>query len=254
MILGVGVQMTESIFYNLGRMVGSKAHKARWIWESLTGVQANAIRFEERVGADLAREARSQLRIDPDLQIGRLLNDIGAHLAAHVADKRRSFRFELFNATEPNAFALPGGFIFISRSILTLCHEDPDQVAFILAHEMGHVISGHALERVLTNSALAAVSRAVPGRGVLGPWLHKVGIRFLETAYSRDCELDADRLAVRLMAAAGYDGQAGVTLLQSLASLKESADPLSLGQYFSTHPSFDLRIDSVRKLLAESTA
>ena len=244
------MKMAESLFYNLGRIVGTKAHKARWIWESLTGVQTNAIRLEEHVGADLAREARSQLRIDPDPQTARLLNDIGLRLAACVADKRRSFRFEVFNATEPNAFALPGGYIFVSRSILALCHEDPAQVAFILGHEMGHVIGGHALERVLTNSAIAAVSRAVPGRGVLGPWLHKVGVRFLETAYSRDCELDADRLAIRLMAAAGYDGQAGVTLLQSLANLRDSAnDPLSLGEYFSTHPRFDVRIESLRKLL-----
>lgn len=246
--------MAGSLFYNLGKMVGSKVHKTKWIWESLTGVAGDAIRLEERVGSDLAREARNQLRIDSDPQIARMLNDIGAHLAGRVADKRRSFRFEAFSAGEPNAFALPGGFIFVSRSILSLCHEDVGQVAFILAHEMGHVISGHALERVLTNSAISAVSRAVPGRGVLGPWLHKVGVRFLETAYSRDCELDADRLAIRLMLAAGYDGQAGITLLESLANLKETSDPLSLGQYFSTHPSFDLRIDSVRRLLEKSQA
>ena len=84
-------------------------------------------------------------------------------------------------------------------------------------------------------------------RGVLGPWLKRVGVQFLETAYSRDHELEADRLGVRLARAAGYDPQAGIRLLTRLAELKAAPDPLNLGQYFSTHPTFDLRIRSIRQ-------
>ncbi|MHC4520721.1 MAG: M48 family metalloprotease, partial [Planctomycetota bacterium] len=97
-----------------------------------------------------------------------------------------TFHFDAFLAGEPNAFALPGGFVFISRSIVELCQWDEDEVAFILAHEMAHVIKRHAIERIVTNSAISMASRAAPTRGVLGPWLQRVGIRFLETAYSRD--------------------------------------------------------------------
>ena len=242
--------MAKNLFYNLGRKIGPKVHKARWVWESLTGTEADALRLEQQVGLDLAREARTQLQIDRDADTRKMLDEVGARLAARVANKQRTFDFEAFGAAEPNAFALPGGHIFISRSILALCQGDTDQVAFILAHEMGHVVSGHAMQRIVANSAVSAVSRMTPAPGVLGPWLKRVGVRFLETAYSRDQELDADRLAVRLVDAAGCDPRAGVTLFRNLDVLATSSDPLSLGQYFSTHPSFDVRIDSIRRLLA----
>jgi len=246
--------MGKNLFYNLGRKVGPKVRKARWVWESLTGTEADAIRLEQSVGRDLAQEARAQLEIDCERGTRQLLDEIGSRLAARVGNKLRSFHFEAFGAGEPNAFALPGGFIFVSRSILALCQDDQDQVAFILAHEMGHVISGHAMQRIVANSAISAASRATPMRSVLGPWLRRVGVRFLETAYSREQELDADRLAVRLAEAAGYDPLACVTLFRNLSELKTSSDPLSLGQYLSTHPSFDARIDSVRRFVRERPA
>ncbi len=243
--------MSRSLFYYLGRKIGPKVHKARWVWESLTGTEADAIRLEQRVGLDLAEETCSQLQIDRDPGVRTFLSDVGSRLTARVANKQRSFHFEAFGAVEPNAFALPGGHIFVSRSILALCQEDPDQVAFILAHEMGHVISGHAMERILANSAVSAVSRIAPARGVLGTWLKRVGVCFLETAYSRDQELDADRLAVRLVDAAGYDPRAGMALFRNLAESTSLSDPLSLGRYFSTHPSFAVRIDSIGRFLKQ---
>jgi len=246
--------MAKSLFYNLGRRFGPRVRKARWVWESLTGTEADAIQLEHRVGLDLAQEARTQLQLDRDPRTRQILDDIGNRLAARVVNKRRSFHFDAFQAGEPNAFALPGGYIFVSRSILALCQEDADQIAFILAHEMGHVISGHAMERIVANSAISAVSQVTPVRGVLGPWLRRVGVRFLETAYSRDQELDADRLAVRLAGAAGFDPGGGVELFTHLAELKESSDPLSLGQYLSTHPDFDARIKSVRQFLNRRSA
>ncbi len=246
--------MTKSLFYNLGKKLGPRVRKAKWVWESLTGTEADVVRLEQRVGLDLAQEARRQLQIDRDPRSRKILDDVGSRLAARVASKLRSFHFEAFRAGEPNAFALPGGYIFVSRSILALCQEDTDQVAFVLAHEMSHVISGHALERVLANSAISVVSQVTPAPGVLGPWLRRVGVRFLETAYSRDHELAADRLAVQLVAAAGYQPHACVTLFENLAESSRSSDPLSLGQYFSTHPSFDLRINSVRPFLNRHSA
>jgi predicted Zn-dependent protease len=241
--------MSKSPFYYLGRKVSSKVRKAKWVWESLAGTEADAIRLEQRVGLDLAQEARTQLQVDRDPGTRKVLDEVGSRLAARVANKQRTFHFEAFGAAEPNAFALPGGHIFVSRSILALCQGDEDQVAFILGHEMGHVISGHAMERIMANSAVSAMSHLTPARGVLGPWLRRVGVRFLETAYSRDQELNADRLAVRLAEAASHDPRACITLFRSLAESATSSDPLSLGQYFSTHPSFDVRIESVRQFL-----
>ena len=188
-------------------------------------------------------------KVGPKARARKCLEEIGGRLATRVANTLRSFHFEAFQAGEPNAFALPGGFIFVSRPIIELCQWDADEIAFVLAHEMAHVIKGHTMERIVTHSAISTVSRAAPVHGVLGGWLRHVGVRFLETAYSRDQELDADRLGVRLAKAAGYDPKGAVLLFSRLMALKRPPEPLNLGEYFSTHPAFDVRISNIRPCL-----
>ncbi len=241
--------MAGGLFYNLGRKLGPKVRKVRWMWESLAGTEADAIRLEHGVGLDLAREAELQLTMDSDPQTAKALQEIGGRLSACVANRLRSFRFDAFLGGQPNAFALPGGFVFVGRPILELCRWDKDQIAFILAHEMAHVIRRHAIERIVTNSAVSMAVRAAPVSGTLGPWLRQVGLRFLETAYSRDQELEADKLGVRLVMAAGYEPEASTELFSHLAELSKSCDPASLGEYFSTHPSAEVRINSIRQFL-----
>jgi len=241
-----------SLFYNLGRRFGPKVRKARWMWESLAGTEADAIRLEHGVGLDLAHEARIQLPMDPDPQTAQILTQTGRQLSACVANRLRTFQFDAFLGGRPNAFALPGGFIFVSRPILELCQWDPNQIAFILAHEMAHVIRRHAIERIVTNSAVSMAARAAPVSGALGAWLHNVGVHFLETAYSRDQELEADKLGVRLVMAAGYAPEASTELLARLAELNKSADPADLGEYFSTHPCAEVRIRNIRQFLKQT--
>jgi predicted Zn-dependent protease len=178
-----------------------------------------------------------------------MLNETGKRLTGCVANKSRKFSFEIVEGTEPNAFALPGGFIFVTRSLLELCQWNQDEVAFILAHEMGHVIRGHAMSRIISNSAVATASRVAPVRGVLAGWLRKVGVQFLESAYSQDLESEADKLGVRLAAAAGYDPGACVQLLSRLAKLSQPVGQFDLGSYFSSHPPFKTRIQNINKLL-----
>lgn len=246
--------MAGSLFYNLGRRFGPKVRKARWMWESLAGTEADAIRLEHGVGLDLAREARIQLEMDSDPQTAKVLEEVGGRLAGCVASRLRSFRFDAFQGGQPNAFALPGGFIFVGRPILELCRWDNDQIAFVLGHEMAHVIRRHAIERIVTNSAVTIAARAAPVSGALGVWLHNVGLQFLETAYSRDQELEADKLGVRLVMAAGYRPEASTELLARLAELNKTAAPAALGEYFSTHPSADLRIRTIRHFLQHHPA
>jgi predicted Zn-dependent protease len=166
-----------------------------------------------------------------------------------VANKSRTFSLEAVTGTEPNAFALPGGFIFVTRSLVELCQWNHNEVAFILAHEMGHVIRGHAMNRIVSNSAIAAASRAAPVRGLLAGWLRRAGVQFLESAYSQDLESEADKLGVHLTAAAGYDPHAAVQLLRRLAKLNSTVSQFNLGSYFSSHPPFDVRIHNINRLL-----
>ncbi|MFH1719558.1 MAG: M48 family metallopeptidase [Planctomycetota bacterium] len=178
-----------------------------------------------------------------------MLNRIGRRLTACVANKSRRFSFEAVQGDKPNAFALPGGFIFITRSLLELCRHNQDEVAFILGHEMAHVIRGHAMNRIVSNSAIAAASRAAPIRGLLSGWLRKVGVQFLESAYSQDMEFEADELGMRLAAAAGYDPRACVQLFGRLAKPDATAGYFDLSAYFSSHPPFNVRINNINDLL-----
>jgi len=236
-------------FYNLGRKVGPKVRKAQWMWQSLAGSEADAIAIERRVGLDLAHELTSQVDVDLDEGTRRFVRDIGDRLARHVANQKRRFDFEVLATGEPNAFALPGGFIYITRSLIELCERDGDEVAFVLAHEMGHVIRGHAINRIVTDSAIATASRVMPVRGALGAWLKKVGVEFLVSAYSQDLETEADALGSRLAEAAGCDTDAPLRLLSRLAALREHPGEHDLSSYFATHPAPEVRMRNVRKAL-----
>ena len=105
------------------------------------------------------------------------------------------------------------------------------------------------MSRIISNSAIATASRAAPIRGVFAGWLRKVGVQFLESAYSQDLEFEADKLGVRLVAAAGYDPGACVQLLSRLAKLSQPAGQFDLGSYFSSHPPFKIRIQNLNHLL-----
>lgn len=239
----------SGLFYNLGRKVGPKVRKARWMWQSVTGSEADAIKVEYEVGLDLAREIRQQLEREQESQTDQMLNEIGNRLAACVANKSRRFSFETVKGPEPNAFALPGGFIFVTQSLIELCRYDQDEIACILGHEMAHIIRGHAMNRIVRNSAISAASRAAPIRGVLSGWLRKVGVQFIESAYSKDLESEADRLGVRLVAAAGYEPGACIQLFSRLAKLNSPPGQFDLGSYFSSHPPFNVRIDNIKRQL-----
>lgn len=239
----------SGLFYNLGRKVGPKVRKARWMWQSVSGSEADAIKVEHEVGMDLAREIRQQLGTGQEPQTDQVLNEIGNHLAACVANKSRRFSFETVKGPESNAFALPGGFIFVTKSLVELCRYDRNEIACILGHEMAHIIRGHAMNRIIRNSAIAAASRAAPIRGALSGWLRKVGVQFIESAYSKDLESEADRLGVCLVAAAGYEPGACLQLFSRLAKLSSPPSQFDLGSYFSSHPPFNVRIENIKHQL-----
>jgi predicted Zn-dependent protease len=219
------------------------------MWQSVTGSETDAIKVEYEVGLDLASEIRQQLEHSRQPQIDQMLSEIGNRLAGCVANKSRRFNFETVEGGEPNAFALPGGFIFVTKSIVELCRYDENEIACILGHEMAHIIRGHAMNRIVSNSAIAAATRAAPIRGVLSGWLRKVGVQFLESAYSKDLESEADRLGVRLVAGAGYEPEACVQLFSRLAKLKSATNEFDLGSYFSSHPPFKVRIENIKRQL-----
>ncbi|HEG44356.1 MAG TPA: hypothetical protein ENH94_09935 [Phycisphaerales bacterium] len=239
----------SGFFYNLGRKVGPKVRKGKWIWHSLTGTEADSIQAEYEVGLDLANEIRLQFA-GKNLQ-SDLLDEVGRRLAKRVVNKQRKFSFEIIEGDEPNAFALPGGFIFVTEPILKLCEWDADEIAFILSHEMAHVIRGHAMERIISSTLTSVISRTSIARGMVSAWIKNVGLKFFESAYSQSREFDADGLGGRLMKAAGFKPDGAEKLLKRLWKLSSDNDPLGMSVYFSTHPPFNERIGNINSVLGQ---
>ena len=244
------VVMARGGFYKFGRAAGIQFRKARWMWESMTGSEAAAIRAEYGVGRSMAAAIHEQGRCNQDAGVHEFLDGIGQTLAQSVRNELHRFEVKAVAENHPTAFALPGGFIFVAPSLVELCGEDRDELAFVIAHEMAHVIRRHAITRLLSQKALSAASLASPGARALGPWIRKVGLQWLERAYSRQQEFEADELGVLLMRAAGFDPAAATRALQRFASLDQPSDHFGLGPYLSTHPAIDDRILNLRRCLA----
>ena len=229
----------SDFFYNLGRNMGRKTvpalRKGKWIWRSLTGSEEEVLRAEIELGKSMATELRAVSEPCADPELSAFVNGLCQTLSACVRDKRRRFYCEVIRESFPNAIALPGGYIFISHTLLQLCECNPDEIAFVLAHEMAHILEGHAWDRMLNDAALRMASVVASRAGAAGNWLQQKGMLLLRSAFSQDSEKEADRLGVRHVVAAGYDPFGAVRLFQRLETIVEQRG--ELGQYFASHPS-----------------
>jgi predicted Zn-dependent protease len=170
---------------------------------------------------------------DADLQT--YVSRVGQKLARQSELPNLTFTFTVLDSPIVNAFALPGGYVYVSRGLLTLAGNEAE-LASVLGHEIGHVTARHSAERYGQSMAVGIAS---VGLGVFGGNLASQAGQSLGTlalrSYSRDQELESDTLGIRYMARAGYDTEAAATFLRKMyaQSRPEDADSFSLLQ---THP------------------
>jgi predicted Zn-dependent protease len=236
-----------SLFHNLGMAVGRVVRKANWIAQELTGTDDQVIEAEYRYGRDLARAIVEEQAGGRSLPDSDLLNAVGQRLTTCLTNRKRRITFSLLPGPGINAYAVPGGFIFVTEPLLVLLSKQEDCIAFVLAHEIGHVVCGHARDRLLSNAMLSTLSLATPASGQWNGLFRRVAKDFVSSAYSQEHELEADGWALRLLQKAGFDPAAGTVVLQCLAKLHEE-DPI-LSEYFSSHPPIVRRIAEMRRLL-----
>jgi predicted Zn-dependent protease len=236
-ILGLILFFGRRLLPRLGNWLGGQSRKpfrqAKWMWSWFAGSEAESIQAERDYGRECAREFAKQFSGNVSRTDQQLVTTVGSKLSDAVKDPRREFRFMVAPSTRSNAYALRGGFVFITESLLNLCDHDRDEIAFFLGHEMGHVLRSHAKDQLTASTLLDAVTARLPGAG-------QMLRQMVSKGYSRGLELEADREAVRLAAAAGLDPGAAIRALRRLAQF--SAENSGLAEYLSTHPPLSERI------------
>jgi len=180
--------------------------------------------------------------LDEDPELRALVEEVGNRLATRSVAVRSGYAFSFHLLRDPqtvNAFALPGGPVFITRGLLDrLDHEA--QLAGVLGHEVGHVIGRHSAEHIaqsqLVQGLVGAVGLAASdedGRNRAAEAAAAVVGQMVQLRYGRDDELQADTLGVRLMAEAGYDPRALVDVMRVLA---EAGGGRETPEFMSSHP------------------
>lgn len=236
----------SSFFFKLGKRLAPAVLKGQWLYQSAVGDENDVIRAEYRMGCQLAASFQSAVRLDNDPAVRQLLGMLERRLVPCVGIPQRRFALRCVLSAGTNAFALPGGFVYVSRPMLELCQFNPDEVAFVVGHEMAHVVYRHAADRVFALSVTNLATRVVTGGH---PVVNGIVGRLIAEGYSQSQELEADSYAVLLTRAAKFDPQAGITLLRRLQQCHPQ--PEGLAEFFSSHPPFQERIENLRRTLGK---
>lgn len=195
---------------------------------------------------------------DPKAQ--GIVKAIGNKLVNNTQAKNSPYQFDFHLLADPetiNAFALPGGQIFITVGLLKRLSTE-DQIAGVLGHEIGHVIGRHSAQQMaksdLTNGLLGAVVSATAdpyGNSSAGAIASYVG-NMVNMKYGREDELESDKYGVKYMQETGYDPAAMVDVMEILKQASGGADRPS--EFQSTHPDPDHRIVEIKKLIKQYKA
>lgn len=212
---------------------------------------------EVQIGKEADVEIRREMGLYDNAELQRYVNGIGQRLAAASERPDLPWQFAVVDEPAVNAFAVPGGFIYLTRGILAFLH-DEDQLAGVLGHEIGHVTARHSAQQY-TKQTTAGVGLALLGifvpeaRPFQGLTETAAGLLLLK--YGRDHERQADRLGVQYTAQTGYDPAGVAGMLTTLSRLDEAAgDRRGVPNWLSTHPAPADRVVEVQQFVREAKA
>lgn len=198
------------------------------------------------------QESLSTQRISRDPQANARVRAVGSRIVLAAGLGNRNWEYVVFDNDSANAFVLPGGRMGVNVGLLRIVEND-DQLATVIGHEVAHTVAQHAAERYSQTAAAQlglSVAQGVAGQSRAGQAISAFGgagaqLGFL-LPFSRKHELEADRLGVDLMAAAGYNPRQAVVLWRRMAA--QGGRP-GTPSFASTHPSDAARIDQLEQYL-----
>jgi predicted Zn-dependent protease len=202
---------------------------------------------EENQGQRAAAQVEEQIGLAEAPKQLAYVEEIGRRLAAASPRQDVQYRFHILDMPEPNAFALPGGFIYVSRGLLAFLNEE-DELAAVIGHEIGHVAARHHVKQTLRDAPLAPVRLATGvggalasivspaiGRGIAATG--QITSALVHAPYSREQEREADRIGQDLAASTGWDPKGLSTFMETLGREEalHGGDP-NRASFFATHP------------------
>jgi beta-barrel assembly-enhancing protease len=216
------------------------------------GINFYSIEKEIALGRQLAEEVRRQAKLIDDPIVTEYVNRLGQNLVRN-SDAKVPFTFQIVDADPMNAFALPGGFVFLNSGLIEAA-ETEAELAGAIAHEIAHVAARH-MTRQATKARIFELA-TIP-LAVLGGWAGygarqaadvAIPMNFLH--FSRSDESEADMLGLQYAYKAGYDPAASIDLFERMLAL-EKRNPGALARVFSSHPMTSDRILATQKNIAE---
>jgi beta-barrel assembly-enhancing protease len=209
----------------------------------------------------LGREAQKQVRSSTPQIHGTTASyvaSLGRQLAAKARGPKYPYSFSVANYRDLNAFALPGGPVWVNRGVLQTARTE-SQVAGVLAHEIAHVAQRHAARQIskgmIANGLLGLLGAVLGNAG--GARTAQTGAQVIAGGYlmkfSRDDEREADRVGVEIVRRAGWDPR-GLLEFMELLRAQAGRDPGSVEVFLSTHPSPAERVQQLRRQVSQGKA
>jgi len=207
---------------------------------------------EKAIGQDAAAQVEREAPMVTDAAVSEYVMRLGTTLTSRSDDRDRDWRFRIVDAEVVNAFALPGGFVYVNRGLIERAGLT-SELAGVLGHEIGHVLLRHSAEQMekaqktslgvsvvcgLTNICSSDAARVAIN----------VGGAALFARFSRRDELEADSAAVGVLVRAGYDPQGIVSMFAKLLETREQRPDLVAG-WFASHPLEEDRIAAVTRVI-----
>jgi Zn-dependent protease with chaperone function len=205
------------------------------------------------IGKQSVAQIEKEVPLLKDAAVENYISTLGHHLVELApGNKEYPWTFKVVNSQDINAFALPGGYVYINRGVLESA-ENEGQLAGVISHEMGHVVMRHGTHRALQarlGQGALGVLGGLFGGGATGE-IAQVGAGFLANSVllknSRGAESQADEVGTYMLYEAGYDPHSMAVFFDIIAE----KNPQRTAQFFSDHPNPDNRVKRVNKLIAQ---
>ncbi len=202
---------------------------------------------EVSIGRDMDIELKRQMKFSNDLFMDERLQRIGEKVAAASDRQDLEYHFKVIENKELNAFTTPGGFIYVNSGLMERANDD--ELACVLAHEIGHVAARHTVKKMQTAMGYSILMGIASGVNTQQSMLQAVDIVFnlASLGYGRKDEELADKLAVRYARRSGFSPYGMVTFFQKLKKDADRSGRQAPLVFLSSHPAIDERIKNVEK-------